>query len=227
MMKPGDKSATGGVLVSDFDGTMTQHDFYKLAIDRLLPPSVPDYWAQYRAGALTHFEALRSYFAAIRSSEEEVLAVVEQMELDPNLPDAVERLNQAGWKVIVASAGCGWYIQRLLSAAGVDIEVHANPGRFEAGGGSLMEMPASSAYFSPTLGVDKTHIVRSFRNQSHPVAFAGDGLPDAEPARLVSSEFLALWRGALADSLRMENLPYRPFHVWSEIADKLLRQESS
>ena len=27
-----------GVLVSDFDGTMTRHDFYKLAIESLLPP---------------------------------------------------------------------------------------------------------------------------------------------------------------------------------------------
>jgi hypothetical protein len=29
------------VLVSDFDGTMTRHDFYRLAIEELLPPDVP------------------------------------------------------------------------------------------------------------------------------------------------------------------------------------------
>ena len=32
----------GGVLVSDFDGTMTRRDFYKLAIESLLPADVPD-----------------------------------------------------------------------------------------------------------------------------------------------------------------------------------------
>jgi len=57
---------------------MTRHDFYKLAIESLLPPDTPDYWADYRTGAITHFEALRRYFAAIRSGREEVLAVVEQ-----------------------------------------------------------------------------------------------------------------------------------------------------
>jgi len=61
-------SGQGSVLVSDFDGTMTRHDFYKLAIESLLPPDTPDYWAEYRTGAITHFEALRLYFAAIRAA---------------------------------------------------------------------------------------------------------------------------------------------------------------
>ena len=53
------------ILVSDFDGTMTRRDFYQLAVERLLPPDVPNYWAEYRAGRMTHFEALQAYFAAI------------------------------------------------------------------------------------------------------------------------------------------------------------------
>ena len=73
-------TASGPVLVSDFDGTMTRHDFYKLAIEKLLPADTPDHWADYRSGAITHFEALRRYFAAICKSEDEVLAVVRQME---------------------------------------------------------------------------------------------------------------------------------------------------
>lgn len=65
------------VLVSDFDGTMTRHDFYRLALEELLPPDVPDQWAAYRAGEISHFEALRRYFAAVRAPEAEVLAVVD------------------------------------------------------------------------------------------------------------------------------------------------------
>src|SRR5215468_9941908 len=96
------------VLVSDFDGTMTRHDFYRLAIEKLLPRRTPDHWAEYRSGTITHFEALRRYFAAIRKDEDEVLAVARQMELDPELPEAVATLRRAGWKVIVTSAGCQW-----------------------------------------------------------------------------------------------------------------------
>jgi len=150
---------TGGVLVSDFDGTMTRYDFYRLVVDELLPPDVPDFWEEFRSGHITHFEALRRYFAAIRSSEADVLAVVARMELDPQLPGAIAALRSAGWRVVVASAGCEWYIRRLIEHAGVDVEVHANPGRFEPGKGLLMEMPAdSSPYRSSALGIDKSEV---------------------------------------------------------------------
>ena len=213
--------ARAGILVSDFDGTMTRHDFYKLVIESLLPPGTPDYWAKYRAGTMTHFEALRRYFAAIRASEAEVLAVVERMELDPHLPAAVAALARSGWRVVVTSAGCDWYIRRLLAAAGVEVEVHANPGRFVAGQGLLMEMPKGSPYLSPTLGVDKTAIVRRYLDGDRPVAFAGDGFPDAEPARLVPGQ-VRFARGDLAGVLRSDGLPFRPFDSWSDIARVLL-----
>lgn len=212
-----------GVIVSDFDGTMTRHDFYKLALESLLPPDVPDQWGAYRAGAITHFEALRRYFAAIRAGEAEVLAVVDQMELDPGLPAAVAALRRAGWGVVVTSAGCDWYIRRLLAAAGVDVEVHANPGRFEPGRGLLMEKPVGSPYLSENLGVDKARVVRRFLDEGRTVAFAGDGFPDADPARLVPAD-LRFARGDLADVLGREGLTFRPFDAWSEVAHALLRQ---
>lgn len=214
-----------GVLVTDFDGTMTRHDFYKLAIESLMPPDVPNHWEGYRSGAITHFEALRLYYSAIRKSEAEVLAVVDRMELDPALPAAVESLRRAGWDVVVASAGCDWYIRRLLSAAGVEIEVHSNPGRFETGKGLLMEMPTHSPYLSRTLGVDKAMVVRRFQEQGLTVAFAGDGFPDADSARLVPDD-LRFAKADLADVLTREGRPFRRFEVWSEIAGVLVSRGS-
>lgn len=214
----------GRVLVSDFDGTMTRHDFYKLTIESLLPPDTPDYWSEYRAGTITHFEALRRYFASIRASEAEVLAVVERMELDPELPAAVAALRADGWSVVVTSAGCDWYIRKLLAAAGAEVEVHSNPGRFEAGKGLLMEMPTGSPYLSQMLGVDKKEVVRRFIAEGRTVAFAGDGFPDADPARLVPGK-LRFARGDLANVLRAEGLPFHPFERWSEIAHILTKRE--
>jgi 2,3-diketo-5-methylthio-1-phosphopentane phosphatase len=214
-----------GVLVSDFDGTMTHHDFYRLVVSRLVPPGTPDYWTEYRTGTITHFECLRRYFASIRESEAEVLAVVDGMELDPQLPAAVKELRRAGWSVVVTSAGCDWYIRRLLAAAGVEIEVHANPGRFETGKGLLMEMPTGSPYRSPTLGVDKARVVRRHLDEGRTVAFAGDGFPDAEAARLVPGK-LRFARADLADVLERERLEFHPFGAWSDIARVLVRQQS-
>jgi 2,3-diketo-5-methylthio-1-phosphopentane phosphatase len=213
---------SGPVLVSDFDGTMTRHDFYKLAIEKLLPADTPDYWADYRSAKITHFEALRRYFAAIRKNEDDVLAVVRQMDLDPDLRSGVEMLRQAGWSVIVTSAGCEWYIRRLLSEAGVNVAVHANPGRFETGRGLVMEMPTDSPYLSASLGVDKTAVVRQHVAKGGKVAFAGDGFPDVDPARLVPGS-LRFARGDLADVLQKEGLDFQRYDSWSEIARMLLR----
>ncbi|MBN9523704.1 HAD-IB family phosphatase [bacterium] len=214
------------VLVSDFDGTMTRHDFYQLAVEELLPSDAPDQWAAYRAGAITHFEALRRYFAAIRAPEAEVLALVDRMELDPELPTAVADLRRAGWEVVVTSAGCDWYIRPLLAAAGVEVEVHANPGRFETGRGLLMEMPADSPFRCDNLGVDKARVVRSHLDAGRVVAFAGDGFPDAAAARLVPGD-LRFARGDLAGVLAGEGLPFRPFTVWSDVARALVRSEET
>ncbi len=211
----------GKVLVSDFDGTMTRRDFFKLAIERLLPADGPNFWAEYRAGRITHFEALRRYFAEIRASEADVLAMVDQMELDPALPQAVEELQQDGWKVIVTSAGCDWYIRRLLAQAGLELEVHSNPGRFVPGLGLQMEMPAGSPFLSPTLGVDKAKVVLNHLKLGRTVAFAGDGFPDEEAALLAPGR-LRFARGDLADVLKHKGEPFQPFDAWSEIARSLL-----
>jgi 2,3-diketo-5-methylthio-1-phosphopentane phosphatase len=209
------------VLVSDFDGTMTARDFFKLAIRQLLPADVTNFWREYRAGRITHFEALQRYFAEIRLDEADVLKVVDQMELDPALPQAVADLRQAGWQVIVTSAGCEWYIRRLLARAGVELEVHANPGSYVPGRGLRMELPVSSPFLSPTLGIDKARVVRQNLESGRTVAFAGDGFPDEEAARLVPGP-MRFARGDLANVLRQHGEPFETFSVWSEIARRLI-----
>ena len=43
------------------------------------------------------------------------------------------------------------------------------------GKGLLMEMPTGSPFWSRTLGIDKTAVVRHWLTEEHTVAFAGDG----------------------------------------------------
>ncbi len=208
------------LFVSDFDGTMTREDFYQLSIKHLLPPDVPDYWVDYREGRMTHFQALQAYFAEIRADEKTVLEVVERMRLDPKIAPGARALERAGWDLVIASAGCAWYIQILLDEAGVRVPVYANPGRFEENRGLLMEPPPPGPFFSPTLGVDKAGVVRHGLEEGRRVAFAGDGFPDLEAARLVDDS-LRFARADLARALADEGLPFRPFTCWSEVAQAL------
>lgn len=221
MRKSLEKADGGGILVSDFDGTMTRFDFYRLIRSRMLGPEVPDHWEDYRAGRMTHFEALAAFFSAIRVGQAEVLEILEAMELEPGLCERIEELRVAGWKVVVASAGCAWYIERLLGACLAKVELHASPGRFVEGKGLLMELPVRSAVFSPTVGIDKAAVVRRALTSGTRVAFAGDGYPDLEAALLVPEEF-RFARGDLAVALRGEEAGYVRFESWTEVARQLM-----
>jgi len=212
-----------GILVSDFDGTMTRRDFFQIVLDRLLPEELPDFWGDYLAGRRTHFETLQMIYGRIRASEEQVLALLPLAELDADLGLWLGRLRQAGWSVVVASAGCDWYIRRLLHQAGHDLEIHSNPGFFSPEEGLVMTLPADSQFFSPTHGIDKAAVVRRALESGLPTAFAGDGYPDIDAARLVPAQ-RRFARSALAETLKRQGLPYRPFERWSEVARMLLEQ---
>jgi len=208
-------------LVSDFDGTMTRRDFYDLVRRQWPLPPGDDPWEHYVAGRCTHFEALAAIFARIRTDEATLLALVDRMELDPALPSAVRRLAEGGWQVIVASAGCEWYLLRLLRRAGLALEVHANPGEFSPGRGLQLRLPGHSSFFTRSTGIDKVAVVRDALGRAAEVAFAGDGRPDLAPALLVPGA-RRFARGWLAGELRARGETFRPFTDWTEIADTLL-----
>lgn len=211
------------ILVSDFDGTMTKYDFFDLARRDLPSAADHDHWQDYVDGRITHFEALERIFAAIRTDWDGMARVLEGMELDPALPDAVERLRAAGWEIIVASAGCGWYIHRLLDKANVQLEVYANPGVFAPETGLVLSLPVDSPYYRHETGIDKSALVRAALERDPRAVFAGDGRPDLAPANLVQPT-RRYARGWLAHHFHQVDEPCHPFETWSQIADALLEE---
>jgi 2-hydroxy-3-keto-5-methylthiopentenyl-1-phosphate phosphatase len=211
------------ILVSDFDGTMTQHDFFDLARHDLPSVADHDFWQDYVGGKITHFEALAGIFASIRTDWPTVEDLINRMELDPALPDAIARLRAAGWEIVVASAGCDWYIRRLLAKAGVQLEVHANPGVFAPETGLVLSLPVDSPYFKRETGIDKSAIVRAALARDPNAVFAGDGRPDLAPSNLVrpGHRFATGW---LAHHLKKCGEEFHPFETWSQIADALLEK---
>lgn len=209
------------VLVSDFDSTLTRFDFFHLIRARWPTPAGEDPWEDYVARRITHFEALRRIFARIRTSEADLGLLANDMELDSGLPDSLRRLHDHGWEVTVASAGCAWYIERLLKNADVSLTVHANPGTFDPVEGLLMTLPTESRFFTESTGVDKSAVVRDALERSRTVAFAGDGRPDLAPCLLVPPD-RRFARGWLAEALTERGEGFHPFEKWSQIADHLV-----
>ena len=211
------------VLISDFDGTMTGNDFFRLALKRL-PEDALEPWQRFEEGRCSHFEALALIFARLRMNEEGYAEMIGAMEMDPGAASAVTALNQAGWQVEIASAGCAWYIERLLEQVALSVPVHANPGHISEEGALILEKPLGSPYYSPATGIDKSAVIRHVLAQGALVAYAGDGRPDLAPALLVAPGYRYA-RGWLAEELQRRGEPFRLFNVWHDIAGSLLKEK--
>ena len=64
-------------LVSDFDGTITRHDFYTLIAERYMGPDAMAIWDSDRGGKITHFEAMQSFFSNAPEDERSLEACSE------------------------------------------------------------------------------------------------------------------------------------------------------
>lgn len=204
------------ILVTDFDGTITERDFYALLMER----GAPDFWGDYASGRLTHFEAMAAIFRHAPTDDAALADLLRDMRPDPLLGPSVRALREHGWDVAIVSAGSSWYIERLLTAAGVAAPVYASPGRIEPGRGLVLEAPTASPFFSPETGIDKQAVVRDARKRYGTVAFAGDGPPDLAPALMVEDD-LRFARGWLERELRRRGRAFRPYRRWSDIAAML------
>ncbi|MDD2900686.1 MAG: haloacid dehalogenase-like hydrolase [Desulfuromonadaceae bacterium] len=207
------------VLVSDFDGTMTELDFFRVALSRL-PPRAAAPWERYEQGVLSHFDALALIFSRMRVSQQELAAIMVEMRLEIGLAAAVDRLKQAGWPLVIASAGCDYYIERILFRASVNAEIYANPGIFIPGTGLIMKRQPESPFYGAEAGIDKAALVRSYLDRGDDTAFAGDGRPDLAPALLVPPE-RRFARGWLADELEIRSERFVRFERWRDIAGYL------
>ncbi len=231
-----------GVFVTDFDGTMTERDFYELALERFLPAGSDEIWQEYLARRITHFEALRHMFARIRATDAEMTRALADMRIDQGAARAVARLHAEGFGVFIASAGCGFYIERLLASLGLkptvtppwqeepktpgSVTLLANHGRFVVGEGLLLEPPRDSPFFHENTGTDKVAVVEAALAHAEVVFFAGDGPPDVAASLLVppSRRFA---RGFLARHLESVGEEFRPFASWSEAAARIVEEAGS
>lgn len=207
------------VLVSDFDGTLAHPDFYQLVRAQLVPDSTPDYWRDYRKGAMSHFDALKQYFIAAEGGESALDLVIDAIKLPDDLPGLVSRLRELGWAVVVVSAGCQWYIDRLLAQVRCELPVITNPGAIEAGR-LVMRRPNSSPFRCEENGIDKRAVVEQLVKAGTRVAYCGDGYTDLPAAKLIDEQHRYA-RSDLAEALDEEQLPYHPFGDWRDVVEGL------
>ncbi|MBF0275693.1 MAG: HAD-IB family phosphatase [Nitrospinae bacterium] len=216
------------VFITDFDGTMTRNEFYQLVLTDVLKAQVnqDDEWERYLKGEITHFEVLSYYFSLINIPEEKLIKLLEKMEFHPDTPHWIRELEKAGWHIVVASAGCDWYVRKILLQNGLKLELHTNHGIYSEKGGLHLTKPYDSPFYDENVGISKEKITQHYLCQCEEVVYAGDGKPDLNALLQIKPEN-RFARGWVATELTKMKEPFTSFDSWNDCAQSLLSRKTA
>lgn len=204
--------------LSDFDGTLSERDFYHLMIDRFFPEWGHQFYQDWKKTKKINVEFLNIIFGKLNLTEEELLDEIRKIPLTPGAIDFVHEVQARGGDFFIVSAGTSWYIERLVQVLELpNVKVISMPAVHE--NGALRIVPdTSDPFFSEIFGLDKRKVVEDMRKRYKTVLFAGDSEPDLEAAKAADVAFA---RGELHNLLTRDGVSHVPVSNYHAISDYL------
>ena len=207
------------IFISDFDGTMSERDFYHIVMDKYLGQKGQELYASWKRDEMLDVEFLTTVFKAMNRSEKEIDEDILSITIDNYLPTFIENLKVAGGDFLILSAGTKYYIERLLAIKEMHgIEVISNDGKYGNRGITLIPPAKENPFYSERYGIDKAKVVQSLKQKYKRVYFAGDSGPDVNAALLADVAFA---KGQLIPLLEAKEVKHIPFTSFSQVEDYL------
>ncbi len=204
------------VFVSDFDGTLTDKDFYKIITDEYLKDECKEMYQDWRAKKIKDIDYLGYIFKNIKRNEEEIYEDIMKITIDPYTKNFINNIKSVGGDFIVVSAGSSYYIDKIFEKHGIDsVEVYSNKGMFKDKGIHFV-LDETSEVYSPIYGIDKAKVIAKLREKYNKVFYAGDSEPDFKAAILSDVIFA---RGSLVELLQKDSRNFIEFKNFTEIWD--------
>ena len=204
--------------ISDFDGTLTKKDFYKILSDTYYKEELSPIFKSWKNGEMKDREYLSYVFNNVHRSEVELNEDILNIAFDPCAKAFIEQVKAAGGDFIVISAGTNYYIDKVLEKNNIDgVDVYSNKSVFKDNG-IHFDLDEHSEFYSDLYGIDKLIVIEKLKSNYRKIFYAGDSTPDLNPA-LVSDVVFA--KGKLVDLLKKEKKEFIEFESFSEVWDKL------
>ena len=210
-------------LVLDFDGTITDEDFFVYLKEAYFDDNALAPWRQYLNGDISHFEALRQMFGMLRIPVEELDALISTVKVDDWVRPLFELCYKMGVPMYIASAGCDYYIKRILGKEinKYNITLVTNGSTYtQKAGLKITAPPEDSQYYNKDVGISKRAVVEGLVSSDYDVVFAGDGPPDIEPAIIATHVFA---KKMLLEACKERGINTLPFDSCLDIYNFLKR----
>ncbi|RYL95882.1 2,3-diketo-5-methylthio-1-phosphopentane phosphatase [Sporolactobacillus sp. THM7-4] len=210
------------LFLSDFDGTLSDKDFFHVIIDNYFQKESEKLYADWDNKVTTDLDYLTRLFQAIDRDEAGIDEDILKIPFDPYAKRVIERVQKAGGDFFVISAGTDYYIKRIFNHYGIHgVKIFSNPGVYENRGIRLNVDPEGK-YYSEMYGIDKEKLARDLMADYDTVFFAGDSRPDLKAAMLADTIFA---KGKLQGLLDEENRPYVPIENFADVENYLLNHQ--
>ncbi|EMS71596.1 MtnX-like HAD-IB family phosphatase [Ruminiclostridium cellobioparum] len=207
--------------VSDFDGTLTDRDFYHIVMDKYLKDWAWDYYEEWKKTKKINVDFLNRIFGSMDRNEEEILEDILGLPLDPYAIDFIKKVEASGGDFYILSAGTSYYIKKLLGHFNIrNVTVISMEGRYQNRGITIMPDPKNE-FYSSIWGIDKAKVVAALKARYEKVYFAGDSEPDIGAAKAADCAFA---RNDLKKHLSEQNVPFVPFNKYNEVDEYMVRQ---
>ena len=203
--------------ISDFDGTITDDDFFTLISEKYFDEKMLSPWKAYLSGKETHFNALNAMFQQIHIDESELNNFICQIRYDNFFRPTAELCQEKKIPMYICSAGCDYYIKELIGQdiKKYNIELITNHGVYDKKHGLRMIAPnEDSPYYDESIGISKKTIVEKLKSEGYTIIFAGDGPPDFEPAKQANTVFA---KKILLKRCQEHNIKTKSFNDFSDI----------
>lgn len=203
-------------VLTDFDGTITIGGVLDLIYTEFAQPSCWELVERWIRGEITTPQEIRGCFSSMKATREEMEAVLDSVQIDPEFPEFVQFCQRQGYLLAVLSDGLRWYINYVLERYGIDgLQVYANEINFLPDGYQI-----TTPWYhpmTPRRGVSKPRIIEKYKTQGYQVIFIGDGLSDIEAVPVAD---LTYARDELLDYCRQKNIPATSFSDMRDLITK-------
>ena len=204
--------------ISDFDGTLTKKDFYKILSDTYYKEELSPIFKSWKNGEMKDREYLNYVFNNVNRNEEELLEDILNIAFDPTAIAFIDKVKAAGGDFIIISAGTNYYIDKVLEKNHIEgVDVYANKSVFKDNG-IHFDLDEHDEFYSDLYGIDKLIVLKKLKGNYKKVFYAGDSTPDLKPALEADVVFA---KGKLINLLKEKNKDFIEFENFSEIWDKL------
>lgn len=209
--------------VADFDGTLTEKDFYNILIDKYIGEEGHRLYEEWKKREKVGVNFLNKIFAWVTLSEADLEAEILKIPFDINGQRLIEEVRAQGGDFYIVSAGTSYYIKIFLSHIGLgDVNVISMPATY-VDGHLKVQPDKSNPYYSEDFGLDKRKVVEGLKKENGYdfVYFAGDSEPDLTAA--ISAD-LAFTMGELSELMEKAGKPHIVVDNCGEILNYLVER---